>query len=396
MMVLALMGASAFAQETPATVKVGGFVRNYAFFDSKDMIEGTADIFDYIPKQVQSEDNDSYHFTAITSRAWIEAQGYKYGNMTVSARIEADFYAGLGSPDKVSGVAQLRLRQAFINMSWVNSRGEKIGALKVGQAWHPMAADMPDIFSLNTGSPFGAFSRTPVAIWSQPLSNSISYDLGAIWQMQYKSCGPDGATASYMKYNGIPELYLGVNYSSKTTLLRLGYDFLSLKPYRGGNRENSSLVFLYAQYKKDLFTAKFKTTYGQDGSHLNLTGGYAVTGGTTPKDFEYTPNTSSSTWFSLSYGKKWQGVLFGGYIKNFGIGRDIKGDYWFCSNSAKNINQVYRITPAVLRSFGKLQVGLEYEMTGAQYGTMDAQGVVSKDLKWVVNNRINAMLKFTF
>ena len=37
----------------------------------------------------------------------------------------------------------------------------KYSKLLIGQAWHPMAADMPDIFSLEAGSPFGPFNRSP-------------------------------------------------------------------------------------------------------------------------------------------------------------------------------------------------------------------------------------------
>lgn len=383
-------------EETSAKVTVGGFIRNYSYFDSKTLVTSTNDLFSYIPLQTQGDDTESWHMTAMTSRLWVDAKGYRYGNMTVSARIEADFYNGISG---VTGTANLRLRQAFVTLGWVNSRGEAIGSLKVGQAWHPMAADMPDVISLNTGAPFNPFSRTPQFQWTAPLTRTLSYTAAAIWQMQYTSCGPEGASANYMKYGGIPELYLGVNYTAEHGLVRLGYDLLSLQPYKGGNREWSSLAFLYGQYKSGLFTAKLKTTFGQDGSHLNLTGGYAVTGGTSPDDYEFTPTVNSSTWVSLSYGKKWQGVLFGGYIRNFGTREEVTGDFWFCKNSFKNVNRVWRLTPTVIRNLGKVQFALEYELTGAQYGNPDQLsdvGLFEEDLKWVTNQRLNFMVKYTF
>lgn len=393
----ALIPALAGAQgETPAEVTVGGFIRNYSYVDSKTLVTSTNDLFSYIPLQAQGDDTESWHMTAMTSRLWVDAKGYRYGNMTASARIEADFYNGVSG---VTGTANLRLRQAFVTLGWVNGRGEPVGSLKIGQAWHPMAADMPDVISLNTGAPFNPFSRTPQFQWTAPLTSTLSYTAAAIWQMQYASCGPEGASANYMKYGGIPELYLGVNYTGERGMMRLGYGLLSLQPYRGGKREWSSLAFLYAQYKEGLFSAKFKTTFGQDGSHLNLTGGYAVTGGTSPEDYEFTPTVNSSTWFSLSYGKKWQGVLFGGYIRNFGTREEVTGDYWFCKNSFKNVNRVWRLTPTAILNLGKLQFGLEYEITGAQYGDatqISGTGEFDKGLDWVTNRRLDFMVKFTF
>ncbi|MBQ0143736.1 MAG: hypothetical protein KBS78_00945 [Bacteroidales bacterium] len=390
---LLLSGTALSAQETPATVKVGGFIRNFAHIDTKEMISGTAELFSYIPLEEQGENTTTYHYSALTSRLWVTADGYKYGNMTASSRIEADFYNGLTG---VNGTAVLRLRQAFLNLTWANDEGNTIGSLKAGQAWHPMAADMPDILSLNAGAPFGPFSRTPLVQWDSPITSNLSLTAAAIWQMQYRTCGPDGASANYMKYHGIPEVYLALNYKTASSLFRAGYDFLSVTPYNGGNSVNSSLVYLYGQYKKGSFVAKAKTTYGQDGSHLNLTGGYAVTGGSSAADFEFTPSTSSSTWVSLSYGKKWQGVLFAGYIKNFGVGKDITGKYWFCGNSRNNVDSAWRITPNIFRNIGKFTVGGECELTGVKYGEVQKDGSVAGDLKSVVNTRLQLMLKFTF
>jgi hypothetical protein len=401
-MALVLVSTLASAQtkgeaikEQEGQVQVHGFIRDYAHIDTKSMVSGTADLFSYIPKEVQGDKTDTYHFTAMTSRLWVTADGYRYGNMTASARIEADFYNGFSG--STGGTAVLRLRQAFMALSWDGSDGSKIGTLKVGQAWHPMAADMPDVLSLNTGAPFGAFSRTPLCQWDAALGSNLSYTAAAIWQMQYRSCGPEGTSMNYVKYCGIPELYLGLNYKGENTLFRIGYDFQAIKPYAGGKNKVSSLALLYGQYKKGLFTAKAKTTYGQDGSHLNLTGGYAVTGGSSEADYEYTSSTCSSTWVTLSYGKKWQGVLFGGYLKNFGVGKDIVGgNYWFCGNSFKNVSSAWRLTPTILRNIGKFTVGAECELTDAKYGELQSDGTVGGDTKDVLNTRLQVMLKFTF
>ena len=89
------MALAASAQETPASVKVGGFIRTYAHIDTKDMISGRGDLFSYIPLEAQSDNGNTYHLTAMTSRLWVKAEGYRFGNMTASAKIEADFYNGV-------------------------------------------------------------------------------------------------------------------------------------------------------------------------------------------------------------------------------------------------------------------------------------------------------------
>ena len=109
------MALAASAQETPASVKVGGFIRTYAHIDTKDMISGRGDLFSYIPLEAQSDNGNTYHLTAMTSRLWVNADGYRFGNMTASAKIEADFYNGVTG---VTGTANLRLRQAFVNLGF--------------------------------------------------------------------------------------------------------------------------------------------------------------------------------------------------------------------------------------------------------------------------------------
>ena len=282
-----------------------------------------------------------------------------------------------------------------MTLDWTNT------TLKVGQAWHPTAADMPDVISLNTGAPFGPFSRTPLAQldWNLDEQKAWSITAAAIWQMQYTSAGPEGASANYIKYSGIPEIYAGVNYKWKNGLVRLGADFLSIKPVQTESaRMNALSPFFYAQYKKGLFSAKFKSLYAQAGEHVNLNGGYALT-----PDGKYTPTRNSSSWLSLSYGKDWQAVLFAGYVKNFGTSEAIASvdKFYFSKNSFNNMNQMFRLTPTVIRNFGKVTAALEYEITSVQYGDKQyginpANALYDQGLHWVTNHRVQFMLKYAF
>ena len=388
---LAGMCASAFAQESQ--IKLYGFIRNYAFMDTKSANkEGTADIFYYMPND-GAPDNPNFHYTAITSRVGLDVTGYEFNGLKMGAKIETDFYNGLNG---VTGTAVLRLRQAYVTVATGST------TFKAGQAWHPMAVDMPDVISLNTGAPFGPFSRTPLAQFESSLADKLSVTGALIWQMQYPSAGPEGASANYLKYSGIPEAYLGLNFTDGGFLGRIGASVLNIRPYDGGKLNTEFAVFAFLQYKKDLFSVKFKTAFAEDGSHMNLNGGYGIKslgdGATT--DFEFTPTRNSSSWLSLSYGKRVQAVLFGGFVKNFGTADPlVNGDlFWFSKNSYSNMNAMYRVSPQILWNIGKLTLALEWERTGVLYGSVLnlTTGLYDQLLHWNVNNRIQTMIKFTF
>ncbi len=418
--------------------KLYGFVRNYFIYDSRESVSGTADLFYYLPKDVSMKDgidiNDesSFRFVALTSRLGVDVTGYSIGNVHFGAKIEGDFYAGLSnstnanatvyfpSSTKISGTAQARLRQAYATVTWKDlpmGEDQKASvALKIGQGWHPMAADFPHVFSLEVGAPFGPFSRTPLVQMDANLGSNWFVSAAALWQMQYQSNGPIGGSAMYMKYGKTPEAYAALGYKTKNFLIKAGVDVLSIKPRVFGtlnektvkvsDRKTSVLGYAYAQYSYKKFAVKAKTTYGEGGEHMNLMSGYAKIGENPDGSWNYASLRNSSSWLSLIYGKKWQGVLMLGYMKNLGLaeaasGPLAKSDVYFCTNGFSNINQMYRINPQIIYNIGKLNVGLEYQWTSVQYGEynegkLNEFGLADKNLHWVGNHRINMMVKYNF
>ena len=418
--------------------KLYGFIRNYFIYDSRESVSGTADLFYYLPKDVSMKDgidvNDesSFRFVALTSRLGVDVTGYSIGNVHFGAKIEGDFYAGLSnstnanatvyfpSSTKISGTAQARLRQAYATVTWKDlpmGEDQKASvALKIGQGWHPMAADFPHVFSLEVGAPFGPFSRTPLVQMDANLGSNWFVSAAALWQMQYQSNGPIGGSAMYMKYGKTPEAYAALGYKTKNFLVKAGVDVLSIKPRVFGtlndkivkvsDRKTSVLGYAYAQYSYKKFAVKAKTTYGEGGEHMNLMSGYAKIGENSDGSWNYASLRNSSSWLSLIYGKKWQGVLMLGYMKNLGLaeaasGPLAKSDVYFCTNGFSNINQMYRINPQIIYNIGKLNVGLEYQWTSVQYGEynegkLNEFGLADKNLHWVGNHRINMMVKYNF
>ena len=427
--------------------KLYGFIRNYFAFDSRESVSGTADLFYYLPKDenikdgIDINDTPSFRFLALTSRLGVDVSGYHIGNVHFGAKIEGDFYSGLTNSSnsnatvyfpgntKISGTAAARLRQAYATITWKDlplNKDEKASVgLKIGQAWHPMGADMPHLFSLEAGAPFGPFSRTPQVTMDASLGKNWIVSAAAIWQMQYQSAGPVGSSAIYMKYGCTPEMYAAVAYKSKGFLVRVGADMVSIKPrvlgsvaapttedpsavrtVKVSDRKTSLLYYAYAQYSYKSFAIKAKTTYGEGGEHMNLMSGYAKVGENEDGSWNYASMRNSSSWLSMSIGKKWQGVLFLGYVKNLGLAKPAdtplsKNDVYFCSNGFSNINQMYRINPQLIYNVGKLNVGLEYQWTSVQYGKyvdgkLDAHALATEGLHWIGNHRVNMMVKYNF
>ena len=478
-----LLTVSAFAaepsaKETPVKdhlqnhFKLYGFIRNYFIYDSRESVSGTADLFYFLPKDRSMKDGidvnatPSFRFLALTSRLGVDVSGYHIGNVYFGAKVEGDFYSGLSSSSnsnatvyfpgntKISGTAQARLRQAYATITWkdlpLTEQQKASVGLKIGQAWHPMSVDMPHVFSLEAGAPFGPFSRTPQVTMDAGLGKNWIISASAIWQMQYQSAGPVGSSAIYMKYGMTPEIYAGVTFKSKGFLARAGVDVLSIKPrvlgtktvaapteenldatknvtVKVSDRKTSLLYYLYAQYTYKSFAVKAKTTYGESGEHMNLMSGYAKIGENEDGSWNYASLRNSSTWFSISVGKKWQGVLFLGYVKNLGLAKpaqtpvllasstdsSVTPEVYFCGNGFSNLNQMYRINPQLIYNIGKLNIGLEYQWTAVQYGAygaekrivgdktytdkfVDSYGLATTNLHWVGNHRVNLMVKYNF
>lgn len=434
-----------------------GFIRNYFTYDSRESWSGTADLYNYQPKDQKLNDygddlnaESTFRFLSLTTRLGLNIVDYKWRGTEFGGKIEADFYAGLSTKTSsvdskikethaVSGVAQFRLRQAYLTLGWDSLKmlGGKDYArvdLTIGQTWHPMAADLCDAIALNSGAPFGPFNRSPQVKMDARLGKYVTLTAAGLWQMQYLSIGPGNLqSAEYMLYGKTPEAYLGLSVHTNGFLMRAGADVLSIKPRHQGTVADATLgkdvtvhvndrittasPFLYLQYKKGDFSLKAKTIFAESGEHMNMYGGYGVKAKNADGSYEYTPIRHSTSWVSLVYGgkvgaqeekhpQKLQGILFTGYVKNFGTKEalmDLNGDGKYTNAElftprSSAMNQMYRLSPTLLYTVGKFQLGLEYELTSVQYGdgVLDDHGLSKNGLHWVSNHRVQLMTKYNF
>ena len=411
--------------EKPSHFKFYGFIRNYFAFDSRESKSGTKDLFYYIPKDealnAKGEDmnaNPTFRFLAITSRVGLDVKDYQFGKTKVGAKIETDFYCMNGN------VAVLRLRQAYATLGWdgLGQDGKQSTSLKIGQAWHPIAADQPYVIDLETGTPFNPFSRTPQVMLDHNFSKNFTLTGGFIWQMQYLSSGPNGASDNYIKYGCTPEFYAGVTFKSNNGFTgRVGMDVLSIKPRwrnSAGDKVDDRITtvspYVYAQYSKNAFAVNAKVVYASAGEHFNMLSGYGVTDINSDGSWDYAPLHSTASYLSVKYGRKLQVQGMIGYMKNLGTSKSLYEDpanpgytstknVFISGNGFHNLNQIIRVTPTVVYNLSKLSFGLEYDITSAQYGKYavdghvnSSNGLVDGDLHWVTNHRLLGMVKFTF
>ena len=437
---LALFTAGAFAQEKEKpTFKFYGFVRNYACYDTRESLTSNSEQFYYMPKDIKLNEMgedlnalDNIMLLSITTRLGLNVNGLNFLGSKTSAKIEADF-AGFGTSNTV-----LRIRQAYAKMDW------KYSKLLVGQAWHPAMGDMmPDVFSLETGAPFTPFSRSPQVRYDYDTKN-VKLTATALYQFQYTSYGPDGASFNYARNAIVPEMYFQGIIKSGDFMMGLGVDVLALKPRQlytttvqkyqsdyiyaadgtpivdeAGNHVmeltpvgnpisitrkcNEELMVsvtptLFASYKKNNWGVKGRVTYAQNAAHMSMISGYAVTEKLDNGAWRYSSINSIGGWVDATYKQPLKtGYLtfccFAGYTKNLGCMNDIEGDIYM--RGEKNMDYMWRVAPSVLYTHNAMQIGIEYNPTTVGYGKPDSKYNMS-DVHAVTNHRICAMLKYNF
>ena len=400
---LGLFAFGAFAQEKPS-VKLYGFIRNYACFDTRESLTSNSEQFYYMPKDEKLDANGedlneqpNMMLLSITTRLGLNITGPEFLGAKTSAKIESDF-AGFGTSNTV-----LRIRQAYAKMDWGKHK------VLVGQAWHPMMGDMmPDVFSLETGAPFTPFSRTPQVRYDYAKKN-WTLTATALYQYQYTSYGPDGASFNYARNAVVPEIYLQAMYKNGGFQAGAGVDILTLKPrqqydFNGATYKcNEDMVIsftpnVFASYKKGNWGVKGRVTYAQNAAHLSMISGYAVTKVKENGEQEYGTINSLGGWIDATYKQPLKkGYLtwcwFAGYTKNLGCEDDIAGAIYM--RGEKNMDSMWRIAPSVLYTHNAMQVGIEFNATTVAYGTPDSKYKMSNTHN-VTNSRICAMLKYNF
>lgn len=373
-------GFSQSSTSPPYGIKFSGFLKTDFFYDTRQSSEAKGireghfflfpdnELFDNEGKDINA--NGSFHILSIQSRLKGSITGPDAFGARTSGLIEAEFFGTSGTD--LNG---MRLRHAFVNLQWTKS------SLMIGQNWHPMfpAQSVPGTISFNTGSPFIPFSRNPQIRYTFG-SGGLKMQFSSYAQRDFTSPGPVGYSNKYLRNSTLPGANFQFQYtpSESKHFFMIGADYKTLKPeivtsqnYATDETISSFCLFSSLRFFSEPFTIKAMGTYGQNTADLMMLGGYAVrdTIDLTKGYKKYTNLSVVSTWVDIhSNGEKLQYGLFAGYSKNMGPDKDAKGEIFA---RGADVSNLWRISPRLSITSGKLTFGNEIEITQAAYKSLE-------------------------
>ena len=402
---LILFLPEAGAQDAGQTfgIKFSGFIKTDIFYDSRQSSasNGLREGHFYLyPDDVLYDDdmndlnaNPSFHILNIQTRIRGDITGPDAFGAKTSGAIEAEFFGT--SESDLNG---FRLRHAYVKMEWQKA------SLLAGQYWHPMfpAENFPGTVSFNTGAPFLPFSRNPQVRFVY-MPGKISLTLVAYSQRDFTSSGPDGNSSKYIRNSGTPGMHLQVKIPAGDNLTAwAGVDYKTIRPeirtsanIETNVRVGSLAAFATLKLKTKPLNLSVMGVYGENASDMMMIGGYAVSDITDPVDqiTEWTTLNNAGFWVDLSTnGTRTVAGLFAGYSKNLGSGDPVEGPFY---GRGGNIDHLFRISPRLTVTEGKLSIAAELENTLAAYGTMEDDGRVT-DTHNVTNTRLLLSLIYRF
>ncbi|MBP7612259.1 MAG: hypothetical protein KA753_03755 [Paludibacter sp.] len=387
-----------FAADPSVGYQLYGFVRNDFYINSRQNFEVLDGLFSIFPKPVDINTNGkdknavpNAEMLSVATRLGIDFRGTPIMGAISTAKIECDF-AGISTSYYL-----IRIRQAYLKLNWEKTE------LLVGQTWHPLFGSvLPTVPSLNTGSPFQPFNRSPQVRAKHMLTNELSVIGSVNYQMQYMSQGPLGASPSYLKNALLPDIFVGLESKSKHWISGVGFDTKMLKI--NDARLSSGSAVAYTQYADNQLQIKAKAIYGQNLSDHLMIGGYGISNESTTNNIVYTNFNTLSSWLNLVYGTKVQTGIFVGFSQNLGTNENLNIDaagkitaygYGFYADTQQLMDRIYRIAPHITYNLSNFKLGFEYELTSADYGKIQGNGRIENSSA-ATNHRAMATISYIF
>ena len=399
------------------TLNLFGFVENDMSYDSRESYAIAQELFYEFPKDIHLDADGKDlnavargRFLSLTARLDIAFRSPVYkGGVSVGGKIEGDFTA--------SNIAHLQVRHAHGYVDFKRPYGSSDAVmhhrLLIGQAFHPMTDNMiPDMVSINTGSPFAPYSRTPQLRYTATMPN-IKVTGAALWKFQFASpVMPEMADFKnvYSAMHAAPEMLVGIEYSGNHLKIGTQASWMTMRPrtqttidgntYKiEGEHCESWTAQAYLRAGNRNWEFKIESMYGENVAHHLMNSGYAVTG-INGRNYEYSPLRMSNTWAEISYKStnlvhNYMFGIFGGYMKNFGTAKDAVSPSLVYTKWANNVDQMFRASAIGFYMYHDFKVGIEYEYTGAYYGDMKPDCTVT-NTHLVGNHRASLVVLYYF
>ncbi len=398
-LVVSLLPLSVNAQKN-VSIDWYGFVAAQSWINTHESVAGAEGFLYLYPMDRIQDPVDQHDQAAIPQASWFGTmarlgfvlKGPEIFGASSRAKAELEFSGHL-APGSVL------YRHAFIALDWEKS------TLTLGQTWHPMNDLFPSTVGIAIGSPFNALNRSPQLRYEYFLGNDKKIKLtgAAIFQAANGSFGyaTAGKSYNYNRWSMMPMFYAGVDYTLGDLKVGGGLEYKRTTPWID-NADNNKKYYLdglcgmiQAQYNKDKLAIKAKTLIGHDMSHLGICSGFGQVDHLNPGEIQYAPLAASSSWAQVQYGGALKFGVFGGYMSNWGAGKDlIPGTIRAAEGGT--IDNMWRVAPNVQYTVGNMNLGVEYELTTVAYGTtIEANGKVS-DTHNVSNNRLLLSVMYAF
>ena len=397
-LVVSLLPLSANAQKN-VSIDWYGFVAAQSWINTHESVAGAEGFLYLYPTDRLENLVDQHDERAIPQGSWFGTmarlgfvlKGPEIFGAASRAKAELEF-SGHSSPGSIL------YRHAFIALDWEKS------TLTLGQTWHPMNDLFPSTVGIAIGSPFNALNRSPQLRYEYFLGNDKKIKLtgAAIFQAANGSYGyaTAGKSYTYNRWSILPMLYAGVDFTLGDFKVGGGVEYKRTTPvidYADNKKYylDGLCGMIQAQYNKDKLAIKAKTLIGHDMSHLGICSGFGQVDHLNPGEIQYAPLAASSSWAQVQYGGALKFGVFGGYMSNWGAGKDlIPGTIRAAEGGT--IDNMWRVAPNVQYTVGNMNLGVEYELTTVAYGTtIEANGKVS-DTHNVSNNRLLLSVMYAF
>jgi hypothetical protein len=365
-------------------VKFSGFVKNDFFYDSRQTVAAREGHFLLWPSpenlDMRGDDinaQSSFNMLAIQSRISLALSGPDALGAKTSGLIEGDFFA-----QGNANIDLFRLRHAFVKLRWTHWEA------LAGQYWNPLFVTdcFPGTVSFNTGTPMQSFSRNP-QIRVSYYTGGLKLTAAALSQRDYASRGRLGATSTYLRNSGIPDMHVQAQYgfkkesglglvagaglAYKTLVPRLSSEPVDGEVYKVDEKVGGLTAMAFAKLSTKPVTAKVQVRYGENIADLLAISGFAVTNIIDPLtgQQEYSPLKSMSFWGEVHSNTNPQVGLFAGYTVNNGTKDERRSLNYPVYGLGTNIRSLYRISPRVIYNVAKFRLALEFEYTAAAYGS---------------------------
>lgn len=386
--------------EQKPSITLSGYVRYEMFYDTyESATTRDGEVYLYPLSEtldINGDDvnnNFKLNMLGLQARTKLTAVGPDAFGAKVTGVLEGDFL-GVSQADS----RMLRLRHGFLNLKWDNAD------LLMGHTWHPMFVPecFPSTISFGAGVPFHVLNRAPQVRYTAKLGSSISVMGALLIHGYHKSVGP----AEAQRNSGLPDAQFQFKLNSKNVFASFtaGYKWLTPRLVTAGNVKTNETIGSYnlAANTKLLFgpvTFKVEGIYGQNLTHFVMIGGYgAAENPLTVDDYTYSNINTMAVWSDLAYNSKSVEVaLFGGFSSNV----NASDDYYSISGYTRgeNIKSIFRVSPRVVIKSGKVDFGIEYMITGAKYGVVDAADAryrFTETDKYTINKRMIFSARYNF